>query len=103
LRDWLTDGVAEPEPMRMPAPVKVDAVQARLEHPRLKMLFDQLGAPPAKRLATLERYPDNDKLIQILEGKVKEEDLAKEKIKGVFAKQLAGVHDEPAPGQEAPQ
>jgi len=84
LRDWLTDGVAEPELMRQPIAVGAESAksadgptaeqQARLAHPRIKELFDKLGAPEAKRLVTLEKYKVDAKLIEILEGKAKEID-----------------------------
>lgn len=97
LRDWLTDGVDEPELMRQAAPppppskdeVELVAARERLSNPRIKELFDQLGAPEAKRLASLQKYKVDSKLIEVLEGKVKEEAEAKAKAAAKKAEQDA--------------
>jgi hypothetical protein len=86
LRDWLTDGIAEPERMRMPQPeAKSDdpeesAARERLaKNPKIVELFDKLKAPEAKRLVTLKKYKVDTKLIEVLEGKVKEQEAAEAK------------------------
>ena len=88
LKDWLTDGVNAPEPMRMPTPeVKDESDKGnaegtrnpRLDNPKLKELFDFLGAPEAKRLAAMQKYKADSKLIEVLEGKVAEEKAARAK------------------------
>ena len=102
LRDWLTDGIDAPEPMRQPPPpTKEEAVETgakeRLNNPRIKELFDLLGAPEAKRLTTLKKYATDAKLIEVLEGKVKEEQAAKEKQAASDAKALPPPQESPAP------
>jgi hypothetical protein len=94
LRDWLDDGVAEMDPMRTPLPpaqeeVEDKAAQERLNNPRIKELFDLLGAPEAKRLAALTKYATDGKLIEVLEGKVKDAELVKAKEEAKAAKALA--------------
>jgi hypothetical protein len=102
LKDWLTDGIDAPEPMRMPAPEEKaekderDAAAGRLANPRIKELFDLLGAPEAKRLATLQKYKVDSKLIEVLEGKVKEEQAAKDK------QAMRDANKEPAKALPAP-
>ncbi|TAL43263.1 MAG: hypothetical protein EPN91_06790, partial [Salinibacterium sp.] len=80
LATWLTIG----SPM-VEAPPKVEepAVNARIEDPEIKALFDELNAPEAKRLATAEKYRDNGKLKEILVKRVDEQraDQAKAKAK----------------------
>ncbi len=61
---------------------KDDAVKARLEQPRIKELFNELGAPDVKRRATAEKYPTDDKLVEILEKRVAEQRAANEKAEG---------------------
>ena len=93
LKTWLTDGVDAPEPMRMPVAETIKPAEVarknRLEDPKIKELFDLLKAPEAKRLATLERYPDDDALIKTLERKVEEEQAAKAKQAAKDAKALS--------------
>lgn len=101
LREWLTDGIDAPEPMRIapkgapePSYETIDtAVQARLDNPRIRELFDALGAPEAKRLAALQKYKVDSKLIEILEGKVNEERAAREKA---AARALPAAASDPA-------
>lgn len=82
LRQWLDDGADEPEPMRMqqqPRTAKDDldpAVKARLETPKIKDLFDKLKAPMGKRIAALEKYKTDSKLVEVLESKIREEEAA---------------------------
>jgi KaiC/GvpD/RAD55 family RecA-like ATPase len=76
LRAWLSDGVSAPEPARQ-APEDPDAgLKDRLNNPAIRGLFDALGAPEAKRLTTLRKYASDDKLIEILQGKVREAGLS---------------------------
>lgn len=98
LSAWLTDGADEPEAMRVPTQnTKAEdpeeaASRARLaSNPRLIELFDQLKAPDAKRLASLKKYKADSKLVEILEGKVKEEEAAQAKA---AAKALPPVQDD---------
>jgi len=81
LRQWLEDGADEPEPMRTHIPPSAaapatagitDATRARMDNPKIKALFDQLKAPISKRIAALEKYKSDSKLIEVLEGKVRE-------------------------------
>jgi len=113
LKEWLTDGVAEPEPMRQPAPAAQDSAktadgpspeqQARLSHPRIKELFDKLVVSEAKRLTVMEKYKVDAKLIEILEGKVKEMDEAAAKTAAKAATLASQNKAELPPGSEISQ
>lgn len=79
LRTWLTDGVDAPEPMRMEAPPSEEdkieaALEERMAKPEIKEVFDKLDATEAKRLATLRKYPDDEKLLSILNKKLLEKE-----------------------------
>jgi len=111
LRDWLTDGTNEPEVMRQPlAQVAAEGEDGptplereRLATPRIKELFDKLGAPEAKRLASLKKYAVDAKLIEILEGKVKEEESARAKSAAKAAAVTQSVTTALPPGTEVTQ
>lgn len=49
-----------------------DSLQARLNNPQIKELFDKLGAPDAKRRVTLSKYRSDAKLIEVLSKRVKD-------------------------------
>ena len=109
LRDWLTDGIDAPEPMRMPAPeVKAEEIvdtvlHGRLDNPKIRELFDFLGAPEAKRLAALRKYKADSKLIEVLEGKVTEEKSVREKAAAqALSEANPEVTPETAPAPEKP-
>ena len=95
LRDWLTDGVDEPEKQRLPTREEEEEAEAetkikeRMEIPEVLALFDKLGTPMAKkvngvwdrrnkRVKAVLKYT-NDKLIDVLEGRVKKAEAEAEK------------------------
>jgi hypothetical protein len=51
-----------------------DDLQRRVRQPKIKELFDKLNAPEAKRLATADKYRSDEKLIEILEKRLKEQE-----------------------------
>lgn len=53
---------------------KEDALKARIEQPKIKELFDKLEAPPAKRIAAAEKYVSDEKLLEVLEKRLKEKE-----------------------------
>jgi hypothetical protein len=68
-----------PVPSVSSARKKEDDLKARIEAPRVKELFDKLGAPDAKRISTAQKYPTDEKLIEVLEKRLAEETAAAEK------------------------
>lgn len=79
LRDWLTDGVDEPEVMREPPPPSKEeleeaAINARLENPDIKGMFDKLRAPKGRRIQALKKYESDEELIKVLTMRLKEQE-----------------------------
>lgn len=57
---------------------KANTFKDRIEKPKIKALFDKLGSPEAARLAGAEKYRSDDKLIEILEKRIAEQEAKKE-------------------------
>jgi hypothetical protein len=69
LASWLSTGAE-------PAAPPVDPIDALVNDPDVKRLFDKLGAPEAKRRATCEKHRDRGTLLAVLEARLKEAEAA---------------------------
>lgn len=63
---------SSPSSAALEAKREEDAVQSRLNNTKIKSMFDKLQAPDAKRRATLAKYADDKKVIEILTKRVKD-------------------------------
>jgi hypothetical protein len=81
-----------------------EALRARLAgNARIVELFDKLKAPEAKRLASLRKYKVDSKLIEVLEGKVKEEEATAAKAAAKADSKALPPKTEPSSGEGAPE
>lgn len=89
LREWLSDGVDAPERQREPSQKDIEIaereqiIEKRMNAPKVKELFEKLGVPEPefvnglwdrrnRRVKALLKYTRDEKLIEVLERRVKE-------------------------------